>query len=166
MYSGFMQVTVLGWHQSSLHVQSLQVTKPEQELRMLVIHASQAWVGNAGMLTELMTDTLWSLRALAPLWALWDTHLMTLLACTSVSYSSLRSWLMHIPQELRVHLSNSIFPISVVFCFCFRQGVTLYPMLAWNSLTSPHWRSQKLYFSLPSTAITGVSHHTQPLLLI
>lgn len=46
------------------------MTKPEQELRMLVIHASQVWVGNSGMLTELMTDTLWSLRASAPPWVL------------------------------------------------------------------------------------------------
>lgn len=77
------------------------MTKPEQELRKLVIHASQVWVGNAGI----MTDTLWSLRALAPLWALGHTHLMTSLACTSVSYSSLHSWHMRIPQELG---SNSL----------------------------------------------------------
>lgn len=114
MYPGFMQVAVLGWHQSSIHLQSLHVTKPEQELRMLVIHASQVWVGNAGMLTELMTDTLWSLRALALTWALWDTHLLTLLACTSVSYSSLHSWHMHIPQKLRVQLFNLLLLILLL----------------------------------------------------
>lgn len=47
---------------------------------MLAIHASQLWVGDAGMLFEIVTDTLWSLEFQHPCGLYEDTHFMTLLA--------------------------------------------------------------------------------------
>jgi hypothetical protein len=64
-------------------------------------------------------------------------------------------------------MNNSFFVLVWLFLFWFgfgfsRQGFSVYPWLAWNSLCGPGWpgTQKSTCLCLPSAGIKGVSHHT------